>query len=179
MKKEGTEMKSNFEEGLAVFVQARDRAAANVESLKERITGLESDREAKQRELTDAVKGIIEGNESADTALELKREMAALNTLIDELRSQGVLQADRALREANAALVNGLRSLIVPSQNEVKANVASYLRAIEKAVNDWREYLDKLLPTLGLSGLAYWERENLFQVIIERDRQRFEKLLVP
>jgi hypothetical protein len=159
----------NLEDKLKPLVGARDLASSNLANLRSRIAALENQLDKKRDKLTATVKKIAanESNASPESAIDLKREIASLESLINELEVTGTKEAEHALHTANDNLSTGVRGCIDKLREEkIKAAHSIIQPAIDIGL-DFMKTVDQLFRDLGVAVPSYI-KEDCTKVFIFR-----------
>jgi hypothetical protein len=131
-----------------------DKAETDLIQLRDKIKTLEAKAERTQNKITNMVKGYVFSGETKggvkneDQIIELKKDLAAIESLSVTLRGDGITQAEQALRNANKALSDSVQQYIGELREERLAEARVILHTVVEIGLKWFVDVDELLKGL-------------------------------
>lgn len=175
----------DFESALKVFLDKRREAEKRVIALKDGLSKYRVKLSEFDKGVADAVQTfqdtLVDGK--PDKARELvstaKQEQAAMVAIVQDLEASAIPAAEEALRRSQAELLVQFKALLKPLHDEFASKMNEHFKHAGKVWTTWAYYLDKMIPSLNLQGMTWFEKEAFYILtpVRDEDMSRYLELI--
>jgi len=176
----------SFELALKPFLDKRSEAERRLIALREGLTKYQ----AKLAELDKAVAlavskfqdDIAEGKQStksSEAVLSIRQEKDAMVVIVADLETVAIPKAEDVFKRTQAELLANLKVLLKPLHDEFALKMSGYFSQAGKVWTAWAFYLDKLIPSLNLQGMTWFDKEAFYILtpVRDEDMSRYLELI--